>query len=333
MSFTMQKQANRVLALSANAQAAYGGILADAAFTVLQRFDPSTAFTATASNRTDKGMAGKGSEWATDDQITSWDTAGTIKSEGDAFFLGWALAFIFGQDVVTGAGPYTHTFTFPNVTATMPCTSVYVGETAAVTRKFQDMAAKSVSIDVPKRSSVSVSVDMVGTGRWTPGTMAVFPALAAALYLLGSDVQISITPAAGALVAFTGRQESLSIKLDRGSAPYQSSGDGLYANSVASGTGKFSVDMTIAAEATDDVNGWFESGIRCAVTIQTNPANQNRFGFTFPSARIKASKVGNTADTVTWALSFDEESCIQVGGQSAVSAFVINATAAYLVPA
>ena len=331
--FQMQKQSSRVLVISPNAQAAYGGILADAALTTRQRFDPSSAFEAKASNRTDKMMVGKGSEWATDDQITSWDTDGTIKADADVFVLGWMLAFIFGQEFVTGAGPYTHTFTLPNITATMPCTTIYVQETTDVLRKFQDMAAKSLSLDVPARGAVSASLDMVGTGRWTPGAMQALPALVQAIYLLGSDVIVTITPAAGQAVPFTGRQKSLSIKLDRGSSPYQSSGDGLFANSVASGDGKFSVDLTLAAEATDDVNGWFENGIRLNVTIQTNPANAYGFGFTFPSVRIKANKVSNTASTVTWQLSWDEESTISVGNQSAISAFIINNTPAYLTPA
>jgi len=333
MSFSMQKQSSRNLVISPNSQVAYGGILADGNLTTRQRADSSSVFSAKASNRTDKAMIGKGSEWATDDQITSWDTDGTIKGDADVFLVGWMLAFIFGQEVVTGAGPYTHTFTLPAVTSTMPCTTIYLEETAAVHRKFQDMSAKALSLSVPERGPLSASLDMVGTGRWTPVTMGALPALVQAIYLLGSDMQVSITPAGGALVPFVGRQKGLSIKIDRGTAPFQSSGDGLYAGSNVSGDGKFSVDLTIAAEATDDVNGWFEAGTRCDVTIQTNPANAYQVGFTFPSVRIKANKVANANGTVTWALSWDETTTISVGGASAVSAFIINNTPAFLIPA
>ena len=330
---TFQKQSSRNIVVSPNAQAAYGGLLADAALTTRQRADASSGFTVKPSNRTDKAMIGKGSEWATDDQITAWDTDGTLKTDADIFLLGWMLAFTFGTDVVTGAGPYTHTFTLPAVTATMPCTTVYVEETAAVHRKFQDMAAKTLSLSVPERGAVSASLDMVGTGRWTPVSMANLPALIAAIYLYGSDMQVSITPTAGALTSFVGRQKGLSIKVDRGSGPFESSGDGLFSGSVNSGDGKFSVDLTVVAQAADDVNGWFEAGTRCAVTIATNPANQYQFGFSFPSVRIKANKVSNTNNLVTWALSWDEETTISVGAQAAMSAFIINATPAYLVPA
>lgn len=332
---SMQKQSSRNLVLSVNAQAAYGGVLADAALTVRQRFDPSSVFEAKATNRTDKAMAGKGTEFATDDTITAWDTSGTIKSDASTFLLGWMLALMFGQETVTGAGPYTHNFTVPAISATMPPTTIYVEETNDVKRKFADMAAKSLSIDVPERGAVSASLDLVGTGKWYAGAMGALPALIQALYLLGSDVLVTITPAGQgqAAVPFSGRQKGVSIKMDRGSAPYQASGDGLNAGSVASGDTKFSLDLTVAALAVDDVNGWFESGIRLSITVATVNTLNYRFGFTFPSARVKANKVTNTESKVTWAISFDETTCIQVGAQAAISAFVINDTPAYLTPA
>lgn len=333
MSFSMQKQSSRNIVLSPNSQVAYGGVLADANLTTRQRADSSTVFQVKPSNRTDKMMIGKGSEWATDDQITAWDVDGTVKGDGDVFLTGWMLAFIFGQEVVTGAGPYTHNFTLPAVTATMPCTTIYVEETAAVHRKLQDLSAKSFSLSVPERGALSIALDMVGTGRWTPGSMGALPALIQAIYLLGSDMQVTITPTAGAAVPFVGRQKGLSIKVDRGTSPFQSSGDGLYSGSNVSGDGKFSVDLTVAAQATDDVNGWFEAGTRCAVTIQTNPANTYQLGFSFPSVRIKANKVANANNVVTWALSWDETTTISVGATSAMSAFIINNTPAYLIPA
>ena len=125
--FSMQKQSSRNLVLSPNAQIAYGGILAEAKLTIRQRFDPSSVFEKTPSRRTDYNTVGKGSEWATNDQATAWDIKGTLKSEADSQLLGWILAFVFGQETVTGAAaPYTHTFTVPNISATMPCTTVEV---------------------------------------------------------------------------------------------------------------------------------------------------------------------------------------------------------------
>ncbi len=333
--FTMQKQSARNLVLSNNTQIANGGILADAALTLRQRFDPSTVFEKTASFRTDKMDAGKGTEWATSQQITSWDVKGTLKAEADAALLGWMLSLCFGQEVVTGAAaPYTHTFTVPSITATMPVTTIYVEETTGVKFKLQDMAVSSVSLQVPERGAITASADVVGTGRWTPGPMiAALPALVAADYLLGSDFTVNITPAAGALTPFSGRQKSLSIKLDRQATPFKASGDGLYAGSVASGMGKFSLSVTIAAQATDDVNGWFENNTALAISVATNPAQTFQLGFNFPAAYVKASKLGNVEDKVMWQLELDETTCLQVGNASAISAFVINNTPAYLIGA
>jgi hypothetical protein len=334
MSLILQKSSNRVIVLSANAQTNFGEVLADAALTQTQRFDVSSGFAPKNTNRTDKNMAGKGTEFATDDQITSWDTDGSLKASADAWLLGWALAFIFGIDTATGAGPYTHNFTMLETTPTMPATTVYVVETAAVQRKFHDMSAKSLSLDIPERGAISLSVDLVGTGRWTEGAMAAgAPALLALAYLLASDVTVTITPAAGLATAFVGRQKGISIKIDRGTAPFQSSGDGLYAGSNTNNEAKFSVDLTIAANVTDEVNGWFEAGTRCNVVIAGNSGAAAQFSMTFASARMKANKVGNTNGVVTWALSFDETSTIQQGATPAIAATVINAVPAYLVPA
>lgn len=337
MPFTMQKQSARRLVLSPNSQAAYGGVLADAALTIAQRFDMSSGFMVETKRISDKAATGKGTEFATLDEISGFETKGTIKTEpgADAQFLGWALAFLFGQETVVGAGPYTHTFTVPPIVATMPCTTVYVQETSDVVRKFPDMAATSLSIDVPERGALGASLDMVGTGRRVPGAMAVPPALVPAIMLLGSDFLCTITPliAGGVAVPFSGRQKSLSLKFDRGASAYEASGDGLYANSVACGDMKFSIDVTIAANSTDECNGWFEDQVPLSISLTTNPVNKYQVGFNFPLVHAKASKVTNTESKVGWALSFDETTCLQSGATPALSAFIINDTPAYLLPA
>jgi hypothetical protein len=142
-------------------------------------------------------------------------------------------------------------------------------------------------------------------------------------------VSITATPA----VSFVGRQKGLSLKIDRQAKPFESSGDGLYSASVASGSIKFSIDVTIAANSTDDVNGWFESQIPLSITIGTNPANAYGFTFTFPKAFVKSSKVGNIEDKVMWALAFDETCCLQVGATPAIGAAIINDIDAFLVAA
>ena len=329
----LQKQSSRYCVLSAAAQLAYNEVMADAALTQVQRIDPSSVFQKKPSNRTDKGMVGKANEFATNDQITAWDTDGTLKSDADAWLLGYALSLIFGVDLSTPSGGlYLHNYAMPAITVVMPATNVYFQETAAVACKYQDMSAKSLSIDIPERGACQLSLDMVGTGRWNEAPMAAVPAILQPAYLLGSDVGISITPTAGALVGFSGRIRGASIKIDRGTYPFQSSGDGLFAGCNVAGDPKFSVDLTLAALSTDDVNGWFEGGTRCAVTIATNPALAVGFGFSFPSIRFKANKLGQSNGITTWGLSFDETSSIISGATAAINAFLTNSVAAYLLP-
>lgn len=396
-SFSMQKQSARNLVLSPKIQTTWGEYLGDGSMTIRQRFNPSSVFSKDRSLRSDYSTVGKGTEWATNSQTTAWDTKGTLTTEADALSLAWMCSLIFGVDTVTGAGPYTHTFTVPSITATMPPTTIYFEETQDQHFKMCDMCASSLSLTVPERGSVTAALDMVGTGKWESYTMGSLPALIAADYLLGSDVQIAISLApvsftgtstsaspnltavssvaglsagmvvtgtgipanttivsasgstvvlsanatasgtvtfsAAATTSFVGRQKSLSIKVDRQSKPFQSSGDGLTSSSVASGQGKFSVDFTIAAQATDDVNGWFENQAQLSISIFTNPTLAYQFGFTFPIAFVKANKLGNTEDKVMWQLSFDETTCLQSGSQAAISAFVITDQQTFLVAA
>lgn len=329
---SMQKQSSRNLVLSPKVQTTYGTALADTALTIRQRFDPSTSFQPSLAVRTDKMMAGKGSEWATNSQVTKWDSSGTLKIDADTLGIGFMLSMIFGEEVDTDAGPYVHNYSVPAITATMPSTTIYTEDTAAVHRHFLDMAASSLSITVPERGAIQASLDMVGTGLYNNTTFTgALPDLVAAKYLLGSDFLATITPSGGGAVPFSGRQKNLSIKLDRGATPFPSSGDGLTAGSVASGAGKFSVDLTIAALVTDDVNGWFESNQQLAIALATNPAQTYQLGFSFPAAYLKANKLGNVEDKVVWQLSFDETTCVASGSTAAISAFNIDDQAAWLV--
>lgn len=337
MSLQMQKQTARNIVLSANAQTAFGGALADAALTYRASVDPSMSFTPATSRYSDAGAIGHGTDFATVSLVTSKDASGTLKGMGgvDAWLLGWMLAFVFGQETVTGAGaPYTHVFTIPNITTNMPATTVYCEDTADIHRKYADMCAKALSIDIPERGPIQASLDMVGTGYYVPATIAApLPAVPTPNYLLGSDFTATMTPSGGAAAPMSGRQTGLSIKIDRGSAPFKASGDGMVAKSVQSGPLKFSVDLTVMANATDDVEGWYEGNQQMALSLATDPAKAFQLILNFPNAFIKMNKLGNKENKVAWQLSFDETSIIQAGNTAALSATIINSCPAYLVPA
>jgi hypothetical protein len=336
MSIAMQKQTARNLIISANAQAAYGGVLADANLSRATSIDPSTSFSPTMKRYSDIGSVGHGTDYATGDVQTAWGVEGMVKGMGavDAWMLGWMMAFICGADTVSGAGPYTHLFSLPMNTALAPCTTVYVEDTADVHRKYTDLSAKSLSIDIPERGPIQASCDFVGTGKFFPGSFGIaLPAPVQPTYLLGSDVEVSFTPSGGALTSFIGRQKGVSIKIDRGTAPFESSGDGLTAGSNQYGKLKFSVDLTVMAKSNDDVNGWFESMQSGSLSVFTSPGLAQQLIFSFPLVRMKTNKLGNENDLVAWKISFDETSMLQNGAAPALSPSIINTCPAYLVPA
>jgi hypothetical protein len=335
MPLQMQKQTARNMVLAPYTQAAYGGALADASLTYRASVDPSTNFNPSMDRFSDAGAIGHGTDFATVSLITAQNTQGTMKGMGgvDDWLLGYMLALIFGQEVVTGsAAPYTHAFSIQPISTTMPCTTIYCEDTADIHRKYADMSAKSLSIDVPERGPLQASLDMVGTGLFVPGSMVALPAIGTPNYLLGSDFVAALTPSGGAAVAMSGRQKSLSIKIDRGTAPFKASGDGLTAKSNQAGNLKFSVDLTVMANSTDDIEANYENNQLFSLSLATNPALAHQLILTFPNCYIKANKLGNQEDKVAWQLSFDESSMIQVGNTGALSASIINASPAYLAP-
>lgn len=336
MSVQMQKQTARNLVLSANAQTAYGGVLADANMTYRASVDASTVFSNPDARYNDQGAVGHGTDFATVDVRTAQRSLATVKGQGgvDSWLLGWMLALACGQDVVTGAGPFTHSFSIPTISSLAPCTTAYVEETNDVHRKYPDMAAKSLQIDIPERGPIQATLDMVGTGRYIPGTLSTaLPAPGTPDLLLGSDVIVTITPSGGGADALSGRQVGISLKIDRSTAAFESSGDGLTAGSTQYGKLAFSLDMTVMAENTDDINTLYENLTLCSITVATNPALAHRFGVTFPNARVKTNKLGNKNDLVAWQISLDQGTIIQVGNTPAIQPFIINACPTYLVPA
>src|ERR1039457_6537417 len=118
--FESQPKSLRNLVLSANRQLAWNTALADAALTQRQRFDGGAIIELTPTRRSDIDAAGKGTAFATNGQVTSFDTKlSGLKFEGAPWILGFLCAFLMGKETVTGAAaPYTHAFAFDESTRT-----------------------------------------------------------------------------------------------------------------------------------------------------------------------------------------------------------------------
>jgi hypothetical protein len=328
--FESQKKSARNLVLSANMQAAYGGLLADAMLTRRQRFDGSAILELLSTRRSDKEMSGKGTQFATDGQLTGWDTKFSFKAELDAWLAGWAFAFGMGADTVTGVtAPFTHAIAFDDTTTQAPATTLYLEDTAAVKYKVPDMAVSDLTLTIPERGACSLETAFIGTGRWTAGAMGApgVPALVAENYLLGSDCIFSIGPVATS-VAVTGRHLSSTLKISTGVVNHIAPGGGLFGVFPRRGEWKFSIQTTIAAMATDDILTLLENDTACALSWNINSGAQAQLAISMPLVHMKATKLGVNGNMVIW--SIEETTCFYAAGTQPLGVSVVNAVPLYM---
>jgi hypothetical protein len=329
--FESQKISARNLVLSANKQLSANDIFADASLTERQRFDGSAVMEFVPTRRSDKDMAGKGTEFATEGQLTSFDTKFTMKAEADTWFAGWALAFALGKDTVSGAGPYVHTFAFDETTTQAPMTNLYIEDTAAVKTKYPDMAMSELTLNYASRGSVMIDATMMGTGRFTDGAMVTLPTLnATPLYLLNSDTVFSVGPVGG-LVNMTGRFLSGALKISTSVVNHTAPGGGLYGIFMRTGLRKVSFDFVVAAKDTDDVRTLLINDTLSAMTIVTT-SGAGIMNIGLPNFKLKAAPLAKDGNMVTWKISGDETSMYNVAGAGVITASVTNAQqTAYLI--
>lgn len=328
--FESQKKSARLLYYAPNKQSAYGTALTNAKFVAgwQQRFDGSGVLEMTPSKRTDKEMA-KGTEFATNEQTTGWDTKFGHKSDADARLLGLIMAFLLGSDTITGsAAPYTHTMVFEESTTQAVATSIYMVDTAAIERTLIDMAISDVTLTIPARGPCTLEVNWLGTGRWTNGAQATPPALDQPTYLLGSDCTMQLGPV-GSPASMVGRHMTSTWKWSTGVVNHTAPGAGLYGIFPRLGLRKFSFQSTIAAMATDDISTLLESDTLSVATWTINSGAQAQCVITVPNFSMKANKMGFDGNMVVWQIESDETLMLLSGG-SPFSVQVINGIASYL---
>jgi hypothetical protein len=324
--FLSQWKSARNLVLSANSQAAWQEVMADAYLTRRQRFDGGAVLELKSTRRSDEAYSGKGTAFATDGQVTSWDTTlSGFKAELDDFLCGWLFAFLMGKDTVTGAGPYTHTFTFDETTRTAVATNVYMEDTEAIHYKCPDMCVNDITLTINEIGTISAEMTMMGTGRQTIVAMASLPALSAYNYLLGSDCTLTMNGG-----SFLGRHMNTTLKLENQLTVHKAPGGGLYGIFVRKQNPKFSFSTTIAAKDTDDTYTLFENDTATDVVWAVNSGASAQLTVTIPVAHLKTTKLGFDKDMVVWQIEGDETTCYDVGGTPPISVQVVTAQAAYL---
>jgi len=332
--FESQPKSLRNLVLSANRQLAWNTALADAALTQRQRFDGGAIVELTPTRRSDIDVAGKGTAFATNGQVTSFDTKlSGLKFEGAPWILGFLCAFLMGKETVTGAAaPYTHAFAFDESTRTAVPTTIYMEDTDDLKYKCPDMCVNDLTITINDVGAVSAEGTMLGTGRQIMGAMAVLPASAAESYVLGSDALLTFGPV-GAPTSKVGRHMSTTLKLDNQLVVHKAPGGGQYGIFVRKGNPKFSLSTTIAVKDVDDIYTLHQNDTAVSYALTANSGASAQLGITIPQMHSKTTKLGFDGEMEIWQIEADETTCYQVAGVPSISLQVINAVAAYLVGA
>lgn len=329
--FAVQSKTLRNLVLSANKQASWGETMADTYLTRRQRFDGSAVLDLGQTRRDDSNYAGRGSFFATNGQVTHWGSkVSGLKAEVSDWLAGWLCAMTFGADVVTGTGPYTHTFNYDQTTRTSVATCLYVEDTADLHYKLPDMCMNDLTLTISEIGAIMADWNMVGTGLYVAGSMASGPpALSSETYILGSDCVPQWGPT-GSLATLTGRVANATVKWDNQLQPVNAPGLGLYSSFVRKGKPKFSFDVTIRSTTPDDVFTNFLADASTGLTLTANSGASAQLIITLAAAHLKAAKLGFDGDMNIWQLSYDETTAFQSGSTLPVSVQVVNGVAAYL---
>lgn len=331
--FEYQKITARNLVLSANKQSAYNTAIAGASMTRRQKFDGQAVGELKQTRYSDKALAGKGTEFATQGLITGWDSSFSFKADADDWLMGWLLAFAMGQDTITGAGPYVHTMAIEETTSQAPAASIYLQDTAAVFWTLVDMGLADLTITIPARGPIQVEASFMGTGIWVDGAIASLPALPASYaYLLGSDVVFSIGNH-GATVSKIGRFMTGTIKISTGVKNHIAPGNGLYGIFPLLGLRKVSFTATIAANSSEDIRPIFNTNELQEVNF-TGTSGTSVMNIDFPYCNLKTTKLGASGNNVIWQIEADETTIFNQGGSGVMTAAVTNSQAtAYLIGA
>lgn len=333
--FESQWKSLRNLLLSVNSQLAWNTALADANLTYRQRFDGAAIMEQTINRRSDIGYASKGTAFATNGQITSYDTKFSgFKGELSPWLAGWLFAFLMGKETVTGAGaPYTHTMAFDESTRTAMPTTFYGEDTEDVKYKCPDMCIDEVTLTINEIGAIMAEFTAMGTGRLALGALgSALPAAPTETYLLNSDAVLTFGPV-GNGAAFIGRHLSTTFKAQNQLINHRGSGAGLYGVFVRKGDPKFSISTTFAAKDVDDIYTLFDNDTACVFTLTVNSGAQAQMTISIPQTHLKTTKLGFDGDMTVWQVEADESTCYQAAGVAPVSVAVINAVAAYLVAA
>src|SRR4051812_11722458 len=321
------------MALSANKQNAYGTVLPDINLTYRPSMDGGIFASFSQDYRGNSQRTNKGHMWPTQFQeiMREWGINASLPL--DDFLAGWLMAFIMGSKVTTGAGPFTHTFSFDTSTNIAPVTSIFFQDTADVKYKTPDLAMVEVTIAGGPTGEVTVSFSMVGSGRHTDAPAFAVPAAPAApVYLLSSDTDI-LLGAQGGAATIKERVRSWQVKLSSGITQHRGCGGGLYSTMVKWGLQRATVQLAVAAKDTDDIRTLKVNTTLRELQININSGAAAQLNMKFPGLYLTAMQNNVDGNEIIFNLESDDRGVIKSGGNEIFTAVAINSQANYLVGA
>jgi hypothetical protein len=332
MAFEQQEIKVRNLCLSDKSQLAFGqAVMADGSFNIRPRFAGDTFANISKEFYDDADRAGKGHMWATLHKEIARMVSFDSNVDLDELWAGWICAFLFGNDTITGAGPYTHTFKFLQSTNQMPVTNVYTEDTADVKTKWNDMAINSAVFSGTDRGPLQARFSMVGSGRYTDGAIVALPAVPTPTKLLGSDTDLLIGPQ-GAAISIKERIRSWQIEVNNNLNPHRATGGGLYSTFCKLGLQRVKVSLAISAKDVDDVRTLFVNDTLRELQINTNSGAAAQLNFKFPGLYVSSAQLAVDGIEEVWQVEFNEVSIIKSGANEVIVPVVINNQAtAYLI--
>lgn len=119
---------------------------------------------------------GKGHEFATRNEVLSWDVRFRRSFQATTTMLGWGFAFHLGKVTTTnlGGGAYSHLMEYMHPIKEagyygnprqQPCTTIVEQVTSGLTRQFPSCQVMAVEVTGALNDWVRMSFDMIGSGK------------------------------------------------------------------------------------------------------------------------------------------------------------------------
>lgn len=306
-------------------------------------------------------MFGKGHEFATRNEILSWDVAFRRSFHATTKILGWAFAFHTGKVTTSSLGgaptAYQHVFEYqdPNgvgyygLGRQQPVTTIVEQVTSGLTRKFPSCQVMALEVTGQLNDWIRLSMDLKGSGKKTAVNPSAFTMpvssegslLRHASLLFQTGVSGSLSDVSCDVRSFRFRSEYQYFDSD-GYCPgsgYQTPGDptsGQIRNKLEMARRAVVFEFVVRASADNTLftrlDGSIEtSALLTIVGATISGSNPHELILNIPRLKYRAVPIGTDGDLITFQVQTVVFWDPQPGLENPWEATVINTTPAYLV--